>query len=87
LYQKAGQPLKHVHPWESAGKVAGVAFGIPLVALLVGWSLLWAFSGFLWVEAKDHIHDPLSVCCGSEDFPLILFIFFIVRLLSKAGVG
>jgi hypothetical protein len=46
LYEKAGQPLKHVHPWESVGKIAGVAFGIPLVALLVGWSLLWAFSGF-----------------------------------------
>jgi hypothetical protein len=46
LYEKVGQPLKHIHPWEGVGKVAGVAFGIPIVTLLVGWSMLWAFSGF-----------------------------------------
>jgi hypothetical protein len=46
LYEKAGQPLKHVHPWESIGKVAGVAFGVPVIVLLIGLSLLWALSGF-----------------------------------------
>jgi hypothetical protein len=46
LYAKAGQPLKHIHPWESAAKVASLGFGVPLAALVLGWSLVWAFSGF-----------------------------------------
>jgi hypothetical protein len=46
LYEKAGQPLKHVHPWESVAKAAGIALGVPLAALVLGRSLLWAFSGF-----------------------------------------
>jgi hypothetical protein len=46
LYEKVGQTLTHVHPWESVAKAAGVALGLPLATLVVGWSLLWAFSGF-----------------------------------------
>jgi hypothetical protein len=46
LYEKAGQPLKQFHPWASVAKTAGVAFGVPLIVLLLGWSLIWALSGF-----------------------------------------
>jgi hypothetical protein len=34
------------HPWVSVGWSAAVAFGIPLVVLILGASLVWAFSGF-----------------------------------------
>jgi hypothetical protein len=46
LYAKAGQPLKHIHPWNMVMKTAGIAFGIPLAALALGFSLFWAFAGF-----------------------------------------
>jgi hypothetical protein len=33
-------------PWTSVGRVAAIAFGIPLAVLVLGASLVWAFSGF-----------------------------------------
>jgi len=46
LYEKAGQPLKHIHPWEGVMKAAVVGLAVPLAVLGLGWSLLWAFAGF-----------------------------------------
>lgn len=46
LYEKAGQPLKHLHPWKSVMEVVCVALGIPLAVLALGSALFWAFSGF-----------------------------------------
>jgi hypothetical protein len=34
------------NPWPSLGRVAAIAFGIPLVVLVLGSSLVWALSGF-----------------------------------------
>jgi hypothetical protein len=34
------------NPWTTVGKVAAIAFGIPLEGLILGSSLVWAFSGF-----------------------------------------
>ena len=34
------------NPWATLGTWAGIAFGIPLVVLALGSSLLWALSGF-----------------------------------------
>jgi len=34
------------NPWASLGRAATIAFGIPLVVLVVGASLVWAFAGF-----------------------------------------
>jgi hypothetical protein len=33
-------------PWTILAMWAGIAFGIPLVVLVLGASLVWAFSGF-----------------------------------------
>jgi hypothetical protein len=46
LYEQAGQPLKHLHPWRSVMGVVCVALGIPLGVLALGSALFWAFSGF-----------------------------------------
>jgi hypothetical protein len=34
------------NPWASVARTAGIALGIPLVVLILGASLVWAFSGF-----------------------------------------
>jgi hypothetical protein len=34
------------NPWAKVGMAAAIAFGIPLVVLVLGASLVWAFSGF-----------------------------------------
>jgi hypothetical protein len=34
------------NPWARVGWVAGIALGVPLVVLILGASLVWAFSGF-----------------------------------------
>ena len=34
------------NPWATLGMWASIAFGIPLVVLVIGASLVWAFSGF-----------------------------------------
>ena len=46
LYAKAGRPLKQVHPWNMVMKTAGVAFGVPLAVLALGFSLFWDSPGF-----------------------------------------
>jgi hypothetical protein len=33
------------HPWRKVMKMAGIAAGLPLVALVLGWGLLWAYAG------------------------------------------
>jgi hypothetical protein len=37
---------KPPNPWATLGMWAAIAFGIPLVVLVLGASLVWAFSGF-----------------------------------------
>jgi hypothetical protein len=34
------------NPWVTLGTWASIAFGIPLAVLVLGASLVWAFSGF-----------------------------------------
>jgi hypothetical protein len=34
------------NPWVSVGEAVSIAFGIPLAVLVLGASLVWAFSGF-----------------------------------------
>jgi len=34
------------NPWVSVGEAVGIAVGIPLAVLVLGASLVWAFSGF-----------------------------------------
>jgi len=46
LYAKAGLPLEGIHPWNMVMKTACIAFGIPLAALALGFSLFWALAGF-----------------------------------------
>jgi hypothetical protein len=47
LYADHGIPTRDTpNPWASMGMVAGVAFGIPLMVLALGASLVWASSGF-----------------------------------------
>jgi hypothetical protein len=41
------------NPWASVGRVAGIAFGIPLVVLILGASLVWAFSGFSATRSRN----------------------------------
>jgi hypothetical protein len=41
-----GGPNPWVEAWAKVGLVAGIALGIPLVVLILGASLVWAFSGF-----------------------------------------
>jgi hypothetical protein len=38
--------LPTLNPWARVARVAGIAFGIPLAVLILGASLVWAFSGF-----------------------------------------
>jgi hypothetical protein len=46
LYADHGIPTRDTpNPWASLGMVAGVAFGIPLMVLAFGASLVWASSG------------------------------------------
>ena len=35
-----------IEDWASLGRVAAIAFGIPLAVLALGASLMWALSGF-----------------------------------------
>jgi hypothetical protein len=46
LYEKAGIPLTPIRPWTKVTRAAGIAVGVPLAALMLGWSLVWALSGF-----------------------------------------
>jgi hypothetical protein len=46
LYEKAGIPLTPIRPWTKVMQAAGIALGVPVAVLILGWSLMWAFSGF-----------------------------------------
>jgi len=47
LYAEHGVPIRDLpNPWATLGTWASIAFGIPLVVLILGASLVWAFSGF-----------------------------------------
>ena len=47
LYADVGVPTRELpNPWVTLGTWASIAFGIPLVVLVLGASLAWAFSGF-----------------------------------------
>src|SRR5262245_56613265 len=47
LYAEHGIPIRDLpNPWATLGTWASIAFGIPLVVLVLGASLVWAFSGF-----------------------------------------
>src|SRR5262249_13961337 len=46
LYPDHGIDMPFLNPWATLGLWASIAFGIPLVVLVLGASLVWAFSGF-----------------------------------------
>jgi hypothetical protein len=47
LYADHGIPIRDLpNPWVTLGMWAAIAFGIPLAVLVLGASLVWAFSGF-----------------------------------------
>jgi hypothetical protein len=45
LLNKCPSPMVY-NPWLKIANVVSIAFGIPLVVLVLGSSLVWAFSGF-----------------------------------------
>lgn len=46
IYADQGMTITHHHPWQTlAEAVFGAVVG-PVVAFIVGWSLLWVFAGF-----------------------------------------
>jgi hypothetical protein len=53
VYEKAGRPLKEMRPWRLMSERAGIALGVPLAVLILGWALLWAFSGFRGAQANQ----------------------------------
>jgi hypothetical protein len=46
LYAKAGIELHPARTWKALGIAISIALGVPLVALVIGAALGWAFSGF-----------------------------------------
>jgi hypothetical protein len=46
LYTDRGIPIRIPSPWFTLGTWAGIASGVPLAVLILGASLVWAFSGF-----------------------------------------
>ncbi len=46
LYAKAGIELHPARPWRALGNALSIALGVPLVVLVIGAALGWAFSGF-----------------------------------------
>ena len=45
-YAVRGIAVPTTNPWATLGMWVAIAFGIPLVVLILGSSLVWAFSGF-----------------------------------------
>jgi len=55
LYADHGVPTRNLpNLWETLGTVAGIAFRIPLVVLILGTSLVWAFLGFRPQTGSSH---------------------------------
>ena len=46
LYAKAGKPIVEFHPWIKVARTAGIALGVPVAFLLLGYALFWALAGF-----------------------------------------
>jgi hypothetical protein len=46
LYERAGITLTPARPWEIVGIATSLAFGVPILVLLMGWAVGWAASGF-----------------------------------------
>jgi len=46
LYAGTGLPHRPARPWAKLLGTLGFATGVPLAALALGWSLIWALSGF-----------------------------------------
>jgi hypothetical protein len=46
LHDKVGRPIPHQHPWLRVWETIGIALGVPFGVLLIGFSVLWAFTGF-----------------------------------------
>ena len=46
LYTAVGKPLPPAHPWATLLNWIGIAVGIPLLVLILGAAMGWAFSGF-----------------------------------------
>jgi hypothetical protein len=46
LYKKAGIPIMPIRPWSKVTQAVGIALGVPVAVLIIGWSLVWAISGF-----------------------------------------
>lgn len=46
LYVKAGVGWKDNSAWKNVASTAGWALGIPAAVFVLGWAILWAFSGF-----------------------------------------
>jgi hypothetical protein len=46
LYGQAGIPVTPIRPWTKVTQAAGIALGVPVGILILGWSLMWALSGF-----------------------------------------
>jgi hypothetical protein len=54
LYEKAGMPrADSLDPWIKLVETAAVAVGAPLAVLVLGWSLIWAISGFFPAAASS----------------------------------
>lgn len=47
LYEKANIKITPSRPWIVLLKVISLALGIPIAIFVLGWSLIWALSGFI----------------------------------------
>ncbi len=52
-FKEVGIPLNSPHPWTTLLKWIGIAFGIPLIVLILGAALAWALSGFKSKHQSD----------------------------------
>jgi hypothetical protein len=53
LFKEVGIPLNSPHPWTTLLNWIGIAFGIPLIVLILGTALAWALSGFRARQTKQ----------------------------------
>jgi hypothetical protein len=53
--EHAGMSIALVfNPWATVMQATGIAVGIPVAALILGWLLLWAHSGFRRLQPSAH---------------------------------